>query len=75
MFERDDLVLSCSYCRVKLTEDQMFAFRDWVGCENCIRAYYRDLPSPAIEEQLRSRRSRILAWLSSNRKSLKRRTA
>jgi hypothetical protein len=74
MFGQNDLILSCSYCRTKLTEDQMFAFRDWVGCESCLRAYYRNLPGPAIEEKLQSRRRAVVAWLAANRKSLKRRT-
>ena len=75
MFEQKDLILSCSYCRVKLTEDQMFAFRDWVGCESCVRAYYRNLPAQALEEQLQSRRQDVLTWLTANRRFLKRRTA
>ena len=70
MSEHKGLVLGCSYCRTPLEETQMFEFRDWVGCETCIRDYYRSSVPEEIEHQLQIRRRNAMTWIARNRKSL-----
>ena len=64
------LILQCAYCSKELTEPEMYAFRGWVGCEQCVRDYYRDRPAQQMEFQLQTRQSNARAWLTSNRKVL-----
>ena len=64
------LFFLCSYCRTELNEDQIFDFRGAVGCENCIKDYYRNGSAEVVESQLRVRRRKALVWLSRNRKTL-----
>jgi len=64
------LILHCAYCSKELTEPEMYAFRGWVGCEQCIRDYYRDRPAQEMEFQLQTRQSNARAWLTRNRKVL-----
>ncbi len=64
------LFFLCSYCRTELNEDQIFDFRGTVGCENCVRDYYRSSAAEGIEFQLRTRRQKAVVWLNRNRKSL-----
>ncbi len=64
------LILRCAYCSKELTEPEMYAFRGWVGCEHCVRDYYRDRPAQDMESELRTRQSLARAWLTSNRKVL-----
>jgi hypothetical protein len=66
------LFFLCSYCRSELGEDQIFDFRGAVGCENCIKDYYRSSTAEVVESQLRTRRAKALAWLNRNRKTLER---
>jgi len=70
--ERTGLFFTCCYCRSELNESQIFDFRGSVGCENCIRDYYRDRPSKEIENQVRARRASAASWLGRNRKALER---
>lgn len=70
--ERPGLFFTCCYCRNELSESQILDFRGSVGCENCVRDYYRDRPASEIEIQLRTRRANALRWLSRNRKALER---
>jgi|SRR5208283_5666358 len=64
------LILHCTYCSKELTEPEMYSFRGWVGCEQCIRDYYRDRPAQELEFQLQTRQSSARAWLTANRKVL-----
>ena len=64
-------MLRCIYCTKELTESEMYAFRGWVGCEQCIRDYYRDRTAPEMEFQLKKRQSNARVWLNRNRKVLK----
>ncbi len=64
------LFFLCSYCRTELNEDQIFDFRGAVGCENCIKDYYRNGTAEVVESQLLTRRKKALVWLSRNRKTL-----
>jgi hypothetical protein len=66
------LVLHCVYCSKELTEPEMYVFRGWVGCERCVRDYYRDRPAQEIESQLQKRQSNARDWLTRNRKILAR---
>ena len=63
------LLLHCVYCSKELTEPEMYAFRGWVGCEQCIRDYYRYKPQE-MEFQLQTRRSNARVWLARNHKVL-----
>ena len=63
------LFFQCSYCRTELNEDQIFDFRGGVGCENCLRDYYRNSTPEEVESELRTRRQKAIAWLNRNRKS------
>ena len=65
------LLFLCCYCRSELSETQIFEFRGTVGCERCIRDYYRDRPDQ-LESQLQLRRRNALTWVTRNRKSLER---
>jgi reverse gyrase len=66
------LFFLCSYCRTELNEDQIFDFRGTVGCENCLRDYYRSSTAEEVESQLRARRRKAATWLNRNRRSLER---
>lgn len=68
------LSFHCCYCRTELNESQIFEFREEIGCENCIRNYYRDRPAE-VELQLERRRKSAIAWLKKNRGALKRQAA
>ena len=68
------LFFPCCYCRTELNESQIFEFRGAIGCEKCIRDYYRDRPTE-VESQLRIRRENAVAWLRRNRKFLEKRAA
>lgn len=68
--ERRGLFFTCCYCRDELNEGQILDFRGSVGCENCVRDYYRDRPASEIEFQLRARRASALRWLNRNRRAL-----
>lgn len=70
MQETPGLFFLCSYCRTELNEDQIFDFRGAVGCENCIRDYYRNSTAEQVDSQLRTRRQKAVAWLNRNRKTL-----
>jgi hypothetical protein len=70
MQETFGLYFLCSYCRSELNEDQIFDFRGAVGCENCIRDYYRKSTPEEVESQLRTRRQKAVVWLNRNRKTL-----
>ncbi len=64
------VILRCAYCSKELTEPEMYAFRGWVGCEQCVRDYYRNKPGQDMESELQTRQSLARAWLTSNRKVL-----
>jgi hypothetical protein len=66
------LVLRCAYCSKELTEPEMYAFRGWVGCEQCVRDYYRERSPQEIESQLHMRQANARDWLTRNRKILAR---
>jgi uncharacterized protein YukJ len=66
------LILRCAYCSKELTEPEMYAFRGWVGCEQCVRDYYRERPPQEIESQLHMRQANARDWLTRNRKILAR---
>ena len=70
MQETTGLFFLCCYCRTELNEEQIFDFRGTVGCENCIRDYYRNSAAEEVESQLRKRRQKAFAWLTRNRKTL-----
>jgi hypothetical protein len=70
-----ELVLLCSYCRIPLNESQMFEFRNWVACENCVRDYYRERPAEEVETQLEARKKNARTWLERNRKALEKHTS
>ncbi len=67
------LFFLCSYCRSELNEEKIFDFRGAVGCENCVRDYYRSSAAEEVESQLSTRRQKALVWLNRNRKTLERR--
>jgi hypothetical protein len=60
----------CCYCRNELNESQIFEFRTALGCEDCVRAYYRSSSPKELESQLHTRRRNALIWLANNRKAL-----
>jgi len=64
------LFFLCCYCRTELDETQIFAFRGTVGCQSCVKDYYRHSSAEELESQLRTRRQSALVWLERNRKSL-----
>ena len=66
------LTLLCGYCRKELTEPEMYAFRGWVACEQCIRDYYRSRPEQEVQSQLRVRQRDARLWVARNRKKLER---
>jgi hypothetical protein len=68
--ESTGLFFTCCYCRGELNESQIFDFRGSVGCEKCVRDYYRNRSTNDIESQLRTRRSSAVRWLNRNRKAL-----
>ena len=67
--EPKGLFFLCCYCKTELNESQLFKFREGVGCEQCVRDYYRDR-STEIEYQLKARRESARTWLERNRKEL-----
>jgi hypothetical protein len=72
MMQENDkgLFFLCCYCRTELNEDQIFDFRGAVGCENCIKDYYRNRTAEEVESQLRTRRKKAVVWFNRNRKTL-----
>jgi hypothetical protein len=64
------LILPCTYCSKKLTEPEMYAFRGWVGCEQCVRDYYRDKSEQEMQFQLRRRQANARIWVTQNHKVL-----
>jgi len=68
--ESSGLFFTCCYCRGELNESQILDFRGSVGCENCVRDYYRNRPASEIEFQLRTRRANARRWLNRNRRAL-----
>jgi hypothetical protein len=68
--EPKGLFFLCCYCRNELNESQIFDFRGAVGCENCVRSYYRDRPADEVDSQLRIRQRNALIWLKRNRRTL-----
>jgi len=70
MQETTGLYFLCCYCRTELNEEQIFDFRTAVGCENCVRDYYRNSTVEEVESQLHTRRQKAVAWLNRNRKTL-----
>jgi len=69
------LTFVCCYCRNELNESQIFEFRFALGCEDCVRAYYRDRSAQELEAQLRTRKRNALVWLARNHKSLEKHAA
>jgi hypothetical protein len=70
MAETKKLTLYCSGCGAELQESAMFEFLSAVGCETCIRNFYRNWPAQIIEVELQTRRTGAVAWLKRNRKAL-----
>jgi hypothetical protein len=70
MQETPGLFFLCCYCRTELNEDQIFVFRASVGCENCVRDYYRTSTPEQIASQLTTRRKQAVVWLHLNRRTL-----
>ncbi len=64
------IVLSCSYCMKALIEPEMYSFRGWVGCEQCIRDYHHEQSTQELEFELRKRHTDARAWIAKNRKAL-----
>jgi|HubBroStandDraft_2_1064218.scaffolds.fasta_scaffold30764_2 hypothetical protein len=75
MPETKKLTLYCSGCRAELHESALFEFLGSVGCESCVRNYYRNWPSEVIAIELQTRRTGAVAWLKRNRKTLEKSAA
>ena len=74
MNAKDGLSFPCCYCRTELNESRMYVFKGQIGCENCIRDYYRGDPTEA-DQQLETRHRSATEWLERNRRSLERMVA